>query len=57
MATMVALAPAGTPDGAESCSERLLVIVIVAEICLEGSATLCAVSDTLAGDGSIPGAA
>jgi 3-mercaptopyruvate sulfurtransferase SseA len=34
----------------------LLVIVTVAEICFEGSATLCAVSVTLAGDGRIPGA-
>jgi hypothetical protein len=31
------------------------VMMMAAEICLEGSATLCAVSVTVAGDGSIPG--
>lgn len=56
MATIVALAPAGTLDGAESCNAKLLVIVTAAEICFEGSATLCAVSVTVAGDGRIPGA-
>jgi hypothetical protein len=56
VATIVALVPAGTPDGAESCNAKLLVMVTAAEICFEGSATLCAVSVTLAGDGSIPGA-
>ena len=53
---MVALAPAGTLDGAESCNAKLLVTVTAAEICLEGSATLCAASVTLAGEGRIPGA-
>ena len=57
MATIVALVPAGTLDGAESCNAKLLVMVTAAEICLDGSATLCAVSVTLAGEGRIPGAA
>ena len=56
MATIVALAPAGTLDGAESCNAKLLVMVTAAEICFVGSATLCAASVTLAGDGRIPGA-
>jgi hypothetical protein len=46
----------GTLDGAESCSEKLLVIVSAAETCFEGSATLCAVNVTLAGEGRICGA-
>lgn len=56
VATIVVLVPAGTLDGAESCSAKLLVMVTVAEICLEGSATLCAVSVTLEGEGRIAGA-
>jgi hypothetical protein len=56
VATTVAAAPAGTPDGAISCSEKVLVIATAAETCFEGSATLCAVSVTLAGDGRICGA-
>lgn len=55
VATIVALVPAGTLGGAESCNEKLLVMVIVAEFCFVGSATLCAVSVTLAGEGRIPG--
>jgi hypothetical protein len=54
--TIAALTPAGTLEGAESCNAKLLVMVTAAEICFEGSATLCAVSVTLAGDGRIPGA-
>ena len=46
VATIAADAPACTLDGAESCSENVLVIVTAAEICFEGSATLCAVSVT-----------
>jgi hypothetical protein len=57
VAPMVAVVPAGTPDGAESCSENLLVTVTLAETCFEGSATLCAVSVTFAGEGRICGAA
>ena len=49
--TIVALLPAGTFDGAESCSVKLLVINTVAEICFEGSAMLCAVTVALAGEG------
>lgn len=56
VATIVALVPAGTLDGAESCSVKLLVMVIAAETCFEGSATLCAVSVAPAGDGRIAGA-
>jgi hypothetical protein len=48
--------PEGMLEGAESCREKLLVIVTVAEACLEESATLCAVSVTVAGAGRICGA-
>jgi hypothetical protein len=56
VATIVAVEPAGTLAGATSCKEKLLVMVIVAEICFEGSATLCAVNVALAGDGKVCGA-
>lgn len=56
VATIVSLAPAGTLGGAESCNAKLLVTVTAAETCFEGSATLCAVSVMLAGEGRIPGA-
>jgi hypothetical protein len=56
VATIVAVPPAGTLDGAEICSEKLLVMDTTAEICLEGSATLCAVSVTLTGKGRVRGA-
>lgn len=56
VATIVAVAPAATLDGAESCNEKLLVMVSAAEICFEGSATLCAVKVTVAGEGSVCGA-
>jgi hypothetical protein len=56
VATIVAVPPAGTLDGAESCNEKLLVMATAAEICLEGSATLCAVSVAPAGEGRIRGA-
>ena len=56
VATIVADPPVGTLDGAESCSVKLLVMVTAADTCFEGSATLCAVSVTLVGDGRIPGA-
>jgi len=56
VATIVAVPPAGTLDGAESCNEKLLVMATAAEICFEGSATLCAVSVVLAGEGRICGA-
>jgi hypothetical protein len=42
--------------GAESCREKLLVMLIVAEACLEESARLCAVSVTVAEVGRICGA-
>jgi hypothetical protein len=38
--------PQATLGGAESCSEKLLVMVTAAEACFAGSATLCAVSVT-----------
>jgi hypothetical protein len=56
VATIVDVAPAGTLGGAESCKEKLLVIATVADACFEGSATLCAVSVTLAGNGRVCGA-
>ena len=56
VATIVAVAPAGTLDGAESCREKLLVMTTTAEICFEGSATLCAVSVAFAGEGRVCGA-
>lgn len=56
VATSVAVAPAATPDGAVSCREKLLVMATVTEVCFEGSATLCAVSVALPGDGRICGA-
>src|SRR5260370_15447812 len=56
VATIVAAPPAGTLDGAESCNEKLLVMVTAADTCFERSATLCAVSVTLAGEARIPGA-
>jgi len=56
VATIAAVAPTGTVEGAASCSEKLLEIVSAAETCFEGSATLCAVNVTLAGEGRICGA-
>src|SRR5258707_3233502 len=56
VATMVAEPPDPTLVGAESCNEKLLVIGTVAEVCFEGSATLCAVIVTVAGGGRICGA-
>ena len=56
VATIVALAPARTLGGAERCNAKLLVMVTDSETCFEGSATLCAVRVTLAGEGKIPGA-
>src|SRR5258705_2823822 len=40
---MVPDAPEATAGGAESCKEKLLVMVTAAETCLAGSAALCAV--------------
>jgi hypothetical protein len=56
VATIVAVPPAGTLEGAESCKEKLLVMATAAEICFEGSATLCAVITALAGEGRVCGA-
>lgn len=53
VATIVAVPLTGTLDGAESCNEKLLVMATAAEICFEGSATLCAVSVVLAGEGRV----
>ncbi len=55
-ATIVAVPPAGTLEGADSCNEKLLVMATAAEICFEGSATLCAVSVVLAAEGRVRGA-
>jgi hypothetical protein len=56
VATSVAVPPVGTLAGAESCRVKWLVTVTAAEACLDGSATLCAVSITLAFAGRICGA-
>src|SRR6266849_2328543 len=52
-ATTVAEPPGPMFTGAESCNEKLLVIVTVAEVCFAGSARLCAVIVTVAGVGRI----
>lgn len=56
VATIAVVAPTDTLEGAESCNEKLLVMVNAAETCFEGSATLCAVNVTLAGERRICGA-
>lgn len=56
VATIVAAVPAGTLARALICKEKLLVMVICAEACFEGSATLCAVTVAMTGEGRIPGA-
>jgi hypothetical protein len=56
VATMAAVLPAETLGGAVICSVKLLVMVIAAEACLEGSATLCAVTAAAAAEGRIAGA-
>jgi hypothetical protein len=56
VAAIVTLFPTGTLDGAESDRAKLLVMDSVAEICFKGSATLCAVTVALAGEGRILGA-
>ena len=56
VATIVAVPPAATLEGAESRNEKVLAMATAAEICLEGSATLWAVSVALAGAGRICGA-
>jgi hypothetical protein len=56
VATIVAVPPVGTLDGAEICNEKLLVMDTTAETCFEGSATLWAVSVALAGEGRVRGA-
>ncbi len=48
--------PDATLGGAESWSEKLLVIVTAAEACFAGSATLCAVIVAFAAAGKICGA-
>jgi len=56
LATIVAVPPTGTLDGAESCNEKLLVMDTTVETCFAGSATLCAVNVALAGEGRFRGA-
>lgn len=56
VATIEALLPAGTLCGAVICSVNLLVMLIGAEACFDGSATLCAVRVADAGAGRICGA-
>ena len=52
----VAVEPVPTLAGADTVNEKLLVIVIAAEACLEGSATLCAVNVSVWEEGRICGA-
>jgi len=56
VATRTAVAEGETVPGALSCKVKWLVTTIPTEARLEGSATLCAVSVTEAGDGKICGA-
>jgi len=56
VAAMTAEPPEAMLEGAESCREKLLVMVTAAEACLDGSATLCAVTVAAAGVGKICGA-
>ena len=56
VAMIAAIPPAGTLCGAVTCSVKLLVMLMVAEVCLEGSARLCAITVALTGEGRIPGA-
>jgi hypothetical protein len=54
---MIAAVPlAGTLCGAVTCNVKLLVMVMFAEACFEGSARLCAMTVALTGEGRIPGA-
>jgi hypothetical protein len=55
VATIVAVPLTGTLEGAETCNEKLLVMVMAADTCFEASAALCAVSVTLAAEGRIWG--
>ena len=56
VAINVAVEDAGTVEGTESWSRKLLVMVTVADTCLELSATLRAVSVTFGDEGKICGA-
>ena len=56
VATIVVVPLTGTLEGAASCSVKLLVMMMAADACLEGSAALCAVSMTFAAEGRICGA-
>ena len=56
VATITAVAEVDTAAGADNCSVKLLVMLTLTLACFEGSATLCAVTFTAAGDGRICGA-
>jgi hypothetical protein len=56
VATIAPVPPAGTLCGAATCNVKLLVTLMVAEACFEGSARLCAIIVALTGEGRIPGA-
>lgn len=56
VATIDAVPPAVTTCGPLTCNAKLLLMVIEAVVCLEGSATLCAVKIAFAGEGRICGA-
>ena len=56
VATITAVAEVVTVPGAASCSVKWLVMVTPTIACFEGSAALCAIMLTFAGDGRICGA-
>jgi len=56
VAAMTLEPPEAMLEGAESCREKLLVMVTAAKACFDGSAMLCAVTVTVAGAGRICGA-
>src|SRR6266849_676948 len=56
VATMVAVTPGCRLEGAASCSVKWLAMAAVMEFCLEGSATLVAVTVTLGAEGRTAGA-
>jgi hypothetical protein len=56
VAMIDAVPPAGTLCGAVTCRVKLLVMVMAADACFDGSAALCAVNVAAVGEGRIPGA-
>lgn len=56
VAKIVVAVPAGTLAGAVTCREKVLAMVICADACLDGSATLCAVKIAVGVEARIAGA-